>query len=175
MVSDRKNLDYSAGSGTLDETDTFVNEHGLSEADGRSEMETYFNPNDADKGVLMSDGQRRSWKQLHSHHEDHYGDDYQERKRKADVRRDASTFSETVDLTDHQKNRVMFHVDDLKINDFGQTSSEAVILALIAFVANVDDRWIQRESEFRELQDSLEISSDKVKRVTRQVQEKVGQ
>lgn len=172
MVSDRNNLDYSAGSGALDTQECLIDNDTLIEADGRSDMETSFNPSDADNGLLMSDGKRRTWNYLYKQNENHYGDD---KGTDANIRRDAATFCGHADLTEYQQQRVLFHVDRLDINDFGQTSTEAVILALIAYVANLDDRWIQREQEFRELQNSLEISSDKVKRVTRQVQDKVDQ
>ena len=194
-------LDHSAGSGALGTEECLIDDNSLIEADGRSEMETSFDQNYSGQGILMSDGERRPWWYLYKQNENHYGDDtsvspdndtdltpeqkkwfvaYKEiedddndPEKQANIRRDAATFCGHADLTDHQQQRVLYHVDHLEINEFGQCSTEAVILALIAYVANLDDRWIQRENEFRELLESLEISSDKVKRVTRKVQEKV--
>ena len=172
IIMERNELDFNAGSGSLSQTDVFSDTNSINESDGRSQMKTSFDQ-DYDGDVLMSDGERRPWWYLYKYNQGHYDSEDKEVRRQTKFRRDAATWSSHVDLSPHQKRRVLFHVDDLDINEFGQTSTEEVIVALIAFIANKDNRWIQREKEYQNLLNSLNISSDKVKKVSRRLRDLV--
>lgn len=166
-------LDHSSGNGSLDKEQCYVDANALTHEDGRSEMETTFNADEGEQGILMSDGKRRPWQYLYKQHENHYSDDSSERHNEASIRRDASTFCNQVDCSTHQHRRVLYYVDELSLNEFGSWSVEKVICALIAQVCNVDDRWIQRESLFLQLLHSLDTDKSEIKRVRRTVQCKI--
>ena len=79
--------------------------------------------------------------------------------------------SQRLNLTPQQKLRVTEWIDDFDFGRSGTVTEEAVIFAMVSLSGRVDDRWIDHEDIFRELQSDLDISLSELQKAREQCRE----
>lgn len=77
------------------------------------------------------------------------GRDHKTKSNASDKANFARMCCSNLEMTDYQKERVLWLTERVKVNMFGHYSYEHVILALISIVANEDGRWVRDENTFR--------------------------
>jgi len=141
-------IDYSEGSGGKSNTDYDVDTP--TEHDDRSKTKTKFNPSEAPP---ESREQYTRLAKLQDGYRSNDNGGYH-----TDVLKDAQTWCNHVGATDHQTHRVLHICSEIPIDEYGH-DIESVVTAIISLVLNEDERFVQREDDFQDLRDSLDVSS----------------
>lgn len=143
--------------------DSYRDDVSLEAADGRSQTETYFHPDNApsdkialyrrlyriQEGVRVNDGERRG------------------RNREVDRKRDAETVMSQLRMPSGQQDRVETILKDYDINGI---RAEKVIFAVISLVCNENNRRVREEDRWNELRESFNINSDELRVIRSKVQ-----
>lgn len=147
--------------------------------DGRSKMATGFNNTDVDpekRTYIRRDGQwRDKWKWLNQVHDgartEYLVEDNGSANRRADAKRDAQTFGNTLELTPPQRRRACAIIEDLDSLHVGSIPTEASVLAILTLVANQDERMIRTEPTWNELTEVLDVQRSSIRKARQHFRE----
>ena len=160
-------LDFSPSSGSVGNNNF---PHGPTEHDGSAKINTTFRPYEAGPDT-------RNWNHMNKLQDGkHAGGDRDKRRRHADQKRDLQIFSEQVKLTQWEKNYAShllqyLHNQELDHNDGYYGSGEALVLAVITFSSNKNDRRIRPTDEFTEIRNNCNVSKKEIRTVRKNIRE----
>lgn len=158
-------LDYSADSGSVG---TSHYPDGPQEHDGRAETHTTFRPSEA------SNQPHRDWDSMAQVQDGKYANDTNTNKVHANQRRDLKTFFNTVDLSNWEEKYALCLLNylhkqiDENDHDGGDEDvfyhdGDSLLLAIITFAANKNDRRIRGTDGYEELLSVLNVTRKDVR------------
>jgi len=165
-------LDYSPSSGSIVVP---YHQDGPTEHDGRSQTHTTFYPSQA------SNQPHRDWESMSNLQDGQYaGGQSDMRGRHADQERDLDIFMEEVNLRPQEK----FYAKNLLAklhrierdrdgNGSFYTNGEALLLAVLTFAANNNDRRLRPVDEYQDLRESLNVEKKSVRTERKHIREQI--
>jgi hypothetical protein len=162
-------LDYSANSGSMG------NSHysdGPSEGDSRPLTDTTFR-------VSESPNDSRNWKHMKDIQEGKYADDNNTKTRHVEQKRDLKTFASQIDLPSWERKYALCLLDYIHNIDTDHEggfcgSADALILAIITFAANKNERRIRGENKYETIREDCNISKDQIRGVRQKIREEMS-
>ena len=153
-------LDYSPSSGSVG-NNTYP--HGPTEHDGRAKTHTTFRPDEAGPDS-------RNWGHMNKLQSGQYADDLDMRRNHADQRRDLTVAFTQLPLTKWEKHyaeHLLAHCHRTERENDTSGSfynrGETLVLAVVTFAANKNERRIRRYDEFAELRESFGVSPREIR------------
>lgn len=170
-------LDFSADSGSVG-TSHYAD--GPTEHDGRAMTHTTFRPSEA------TNQPSRDWKSMAQVQDGKYaGGESDTQKRHAEQRRDLQTFFSTVDLSNWEEKYALCLLDHLhdqiQEDDYDDdtdedsetfySDAESLLLAIITFAANKNDRRVRGNDGYEELREALNTSKKSVRTARKNIRD----
>jgi hypothetical protein len=168
-------LDYSANSGSMG------NSHysdGPSEGDSRPLTDTTFR-------VSESGNDSRNWKHMKDIQEGKYANDINTRTAHTEQKRDLKTFFNTINLSNWEEKYALCllnHIHSLiQEDDYDDNTdedsetfysdAESLLLAVITFTANKNDRRIRGNDGYEELREALNVTRKSVRTARKNIRD----
>lgn len=160
-------LDFSAGSGSVDRFDVEYDFEVPRSDDGRGKYATGFR--------LFDVEDRSKWERLLRLHLGVGESSRKEDNREVNRCRDVEAFVSGLGVTDAQRERCVFLVRELELEEVNRRASfEVIALGVISLVLNSDDRWVQREECWVDLLDGLGVEKSEVRSIRGDLREYEG-
>ena len=160
MQRDERPLDYSPSSGSMG-----VPSHsdGPTDHDGRAKTVTTFSPD-------TEGTDSRDWQSLYELQDGKYDDEMKMRGRHADQRRDLGVLCSQLPLTAWEieyANHLLAecHLIERERNANGSfyNRGETLVLAVVTFAANKNERRIRQKSSFSDLRENFGVSPKEIR------------
>ena len=169
-------LDFSADSGSMG-TSHYAD--GPTEHDGRAKTHTTFYPSQA------TNQPSRDWESMSNLQDGKHANDINTQQTHAEQRRDLKTFFNTVELTNWEEKYALCLLnylhkkiceddyDDDTDEDDGvfYSDGESLLLAVITFAANKNDRRIRGNDGYEELREALNVTRRSVRTARKNIRE----
>jgi len=137
--------------------------------------ETTFYDRDSNSSITRSDGSElsygRLWYLQHGHSPSVTDDDSEQQRREQFRERQLLTVCNQLGVGENQEEEAIELLQEVDLDQFGSLKEEAAILAIITFVCNRNDWWVQRSSIFRELRKGMDVSEDHLRQSRQKLRE----
>lgn len=143
---------------------------------GRGDSRTYMRSQDATRGVLRSDGSRKSYNGLEAINRGVGSDTNTQLNEKEARLRDVDLVCERMECTDLVHKQSRYIIERIEIQDFDRkVGAEELVLSVVSLYANIGEmherRHIRREDEWKSLVDDWGADDKMIKRIRVKLQE----
>lgn len=156
-------LDHSPSSGPPGSTQKDFEASAPQSNDGRSETRTTFYAQEADNDEI-------DYRKLAKINDGHYFEGSEERRRRAEQRRDVDIITTKFGFNESQKERSLYLLSQVE-NGQRFESDQILALTIATIVANEDDWMIRQEDEFEELLDLCNADRGRIRKAREKLRE----